>query len=466
MTIEDIQKIIQTDETHTLELKKTTGELKDGMHSACAFLNAGGGWLMFGITPTSLKIIGQQVTDTTRQDIGNAIAGLEPRLDVPVMYVDIPDKPGFQVIAMHFDGWSWGKEPFTYRGCPYIRSESTTQIMPREMFNERLKDAHPTEFAWENQAALNFATEDLDESKIRGVVRLGVERGRMNAAALVEPVDMILEKWKLLKDGKPTNGAAALFAKEVKSYSQFGLKMARFRGTDKNEFIDNKKVEGNFFELLDAGMEFLFKHLSISGKIVGLRREEKLEIPAEALREATINCLCHRAMEFHNTTPQIAIYNDRIEISNPGRLAAGITPENIKTGHFSHPYNPNIADVLFKSTFLENWGSGVGRILETCKEQGVPEPFWYEHDGFVTVTFPMPDTQGDTQADTQGDTQGINDLDKWLLNQIKSAPSITSEKLASLSGKSVITIKRHLKKMKNVRYVGSGYSGHWEVDEK
>lgn len=78
----------------------------------------------------------------------------------------------------------------------------------------------------------------------------------------------------------------------------------------------------------------------------------------------------------------------------------------------------------------------------------------------------MPDTQDDTQADTQGDTQGINDLDKWLLNQIKSAQSITSEKLASLSGKSVITIKRHLKKMKNVRYVGSGYSGHWEVDEK
>ena len=74
----------------------------------------------------------------------------------------------------------------------------------------------------------------------------------------------------------------------------------------------------------------------------------------------------------------------------------------------------------------------------------------------------MPDTQGDTQADTQGTAY----FDKWLLNQIKSAPSITSEKLAGLSGKSVITIKRHLKKMKNVRYVGSGYSGHWEVDEK
>ena len=66
MTIEDIKKIIATDETRTLELKKSTGELKDGMHSACAFLNTDGGWLFFGITPTSLKILGQQVTENTR----------------------------------------------------------------------------------------------------------------------------------------------------------------------------------------------------------------------------------------------------------------------------------------------------------------------------------------------------------------------------------------------------------------
>ena len=78
------------------------------------------------------------------------------------------------------------------------------------------------------------------------------------------------------------------------------------------------------------------------------------------------------------------------------------------------------------------------------------------------MTLPMPGTQDDTQ----GDTQVVNEFDKWLLNQIYSDPSIISEKLASLSGKSVITIKRHLKKMKNVRFVGRGYSGHWEVDEK
>ena len=76
MTIEDIKKLIAGDETRTLELKKTTGELKDAMHSACAFLNSEGGWLIFGIAPKSLKIIGQQVSDATRQEIANALVGL------------------------------------------------------------------------------------------------------------------------------------------------------------------------------------------------------------------------------------------------------------------------------------------------------------------------------------------------------------------------------------------------------
>ncbi len=58
--------------------------------------------------------------------------------------------------------------------------------------------------------------------------------------------------------------------------------MARFRGIDKNEFVDNQRIEGNLFDLLDAGMSFFFKHLSLSGKIVGFVREEYLEVPAEA----------------------------------------------------------------------------------------------------------------------------------------------------------------------------------------
>lgn len=68
MTIDDITALIAADESRTLELKKTTGELKDGMHSACAFLNTDGGWMIFGVAPTGLKILGQQVTETTKRE--------------------------------------------------------------------------------------------------------------------------------------------------------------------------------------------------------------------------------------------------------------------------------------------------------------------------------------------------------------------------------------------------------------
>ena len=72
------------------------------------------------------------------------------------------------------------------------------------------------------------------------------------------------------------------------------------------------------------------------------------------------------------------------------------------------------------------------------------------------------DTQDDTQGDTQDDTQGL-DLDSWIENKIANNPKITTEELARLSGKSIITIKRHLAKLKHINFVGSGYSGHWEI---
>ena len=105
LTIEELKNLIQNDEHRQLELKKTTGELKDGMHSACAFLNTEGGWLIFGVAPKSLKILGQQVTDNTQQEIAQALSYMEPQVDVRVEYIDVPDRPDNKVIAMHFEGW-------------------------------------------------------------------------------------------------------------------------------------------------------------------------------------------------------------------------------------------------------------------------------------------------------------------------------------------------------------------------
>ena len=202
--------------------------------------------------------------------------------------------------------------------------------------------------------------------------------------------------------------------------------------------------------------------------IVGLVRDEYLEVPAEALREVVLNALCHRQYERYNLTIGIAIYDDRIEIENPGILPPQITPENILQPHISYPYNPLIANVLYSTTYIENWGAGVKRIMEACQKRGIPSPTWTINGGFVVVTFmrlAKGITQDGTQDGTQEDTQEDN-LDKWIENQIRQNPQITTEELAKMSKKGLRTVKRHIAKMPHIRYVGSGYSGHWEVLDK
>lgn len=210
---------------------------------------------------------------------------------------------------------------------------------------------------------------------------------------MYEPIGDILSKWKLLKNGIPTNGAVLLFSNNIDEYPQFSLRMARFVGTNKNMFRDNQRAEGNFFQLLDAGVAFCFKHLSLSGRITNhsLEREEQLEVPYHALREALVNALCHRHWERYNLTISLAIYDDRIEIASPGTFPPQITPENIKEPHESYPHNLKVAEALYRMTYLENWGSGAKRIMDACLAQGVEAPTWSSDGGFVTITFKRAD---------------------------------------------------------------------------
>ena len=462
MTIKDIETLIHTDETRNLELKKTTGELKDGMKSACAFLNTDGGWLIFGIAPTTLKVVGQDVTENTRREIAQALTHLEPALDVEVNYVDLPNSNGKQVIVMHFDKWVWSKEPYTYHKCPYYRIESVTKEMPRDMFVERLKAARPHDFAWENQTAERVTLDDMDEERIRNAVRLGIAGGRINASAEGATVETLLGKLKLLNNGKPTNAAVMLFGKNTDDYPQLLLRMACFKGNDKNEFLDNKQEMGNFFDLLDAGTAFCFRNLRLAGKIVGMRREEQLEIPAEALREALINALCHREYDNPRASVSLAIYYDRIEIVNPGHFPAQLTPENIKLQHDSFPFNLKIAQVLYQTTYLESWGSGVRRMVKLCEAQHLAEPEYRLGNNTVTVIFRRNrDSQNDSQNDSQ---KSLNERQRKIVELMRGNRQITVAKIAKTLSLSAATIYREIKAINTLTelyWEGSPKTGQW-----
>ena len=155
----------------------------------------------------------------------------------------------------------------------------------------------------------------------------------------------------------------------------------------KDEFIDNQRVNGNIYTLLDAAMAFLFKHLSLSGKIEGLYREEELSNPYKALRECCINAFCHRAYHRPGSSVGIAIYDNRVEIENSGTFPSDMTIEKLLSGHNSEPQNLIIANVLYKSEILESWGRGIGLMINECRRVGIPEPEFHTDGNAVWVVF-------------------------------------------------------------------------------
>ena len=116
MTIEELKLLISNAETRTLELKKSTGELKDAMHSFCAMLNSDGGYVVIGIHPTTLKVLGQKVTDKTRQEVAIEIRKIEPHINPAVEYIDVPDTDGHQVLLLHADKSVFKDVPYVFNG--------------------------------------------------------------------------------------------------------------------------------------------------------------------------------------------------------------------------------------------------------------------------------------------------------------------------------------------------------------
>lgn len=382
--LEDIKHLIVQKESEQIEFKETTGQLERGMETLCAFLNGTGGVVLFGVTDKG-KIIGQDLSDKTKRDIVEAIRRIEPLTVIKISYTAIPDTNRY-VIALHADP-QLTVRPFVYKGRAYHRMESVTSIMPQEKYN-RLLLHRGGKYGWEAIINESLKIENLDSNVIRGAVRMGVESGRLPETTMIEDIPLILGKFNLSSDdGKLKNAAAVLFGKNLSDYPQCLLRMARFKGLNKDEFMDNQRVHGNIFELLDAAMAFFFKHLSLSGKVEKLYREEELAIPYKALRESCVNSLSHRLYHKPGSSVSIAIYDDRVEVTNSGTFPEDMTLERLLGPHDSEPQNPVIANVLYKSKVLESWGRGIGLMISECRRVGLPDPEFHSDGSFVQVVF-------------------------------------------------------------------------------
>lgn len=212
-----------------------------------------------------------------------------------------------------------------------------------------------------------------------------------------------------------------------------------------------------------------------------MQREEIPEVPIEAIREAIVNSFAHRDYR-NNKGNEVAIFKDRIEIYNPGDFPEGYTPEDfIKGEERSILRNKLIAQILYFSKDIESWGSGIKRIYNICKDNGVKVEFKILKSGFV-VAFHRPCFQEENiTSEDDGENKptdvginvginvGLNATQQKVLAEIVKNHEMTAEEIAEQIGLKTRTIERAIRELKIkgiIERKGSKKTGYWKVNSK
>jgi ATP-dependent DNA helicase RecG len=272
----------------------------------------------------------------------------------------------------------------------------------------------------------------------------------------------------LIHDGQLLNAAVVLFGKAnrmLPNYPQCLLRMARFRGRDKTEFVDNRQEVGHAFDLLVRAQRFLRDHLPIAGRIIPtlFERVDDPLYPPAALREALANALCHRDYSIGGGAVSIAIYDDRLEISSTGVLPFGLTPEDLVRPHQSRPWNPLIAGVFYRRGIIETWGRGTIKMVELTEQAGLAPPEFESTSGEVVVRFRPTRYVPPTRVG-----HDLNLLQRDLLEILAdNGPANLSQMRRSLpTDVPKRTVQDNLQMLRNLGLItlaGKGWSARWSL---
>ncbi|MDR1877178.1 MAG: putative DNA binding domain-containing protein [Flavobacteriaceae bacterium] len=340
----------------------------------CGFANAQGGRIYIGKDDAGNVIVIEdykKLMDEIPNKIKNILG-----ITAEVNLLQEDDKHFIEIIVHPYT------VPISLRGRYYYRSGSVKQELTGASLNEFLLKR--TGLTWDEVVEPRATFADVDEETFHLYLQMAKEKGRMPDIAGLT-TEQIFEKLRLAENGQLKRAAIIMFGKDpVRFYPGAFVKIGRFGKSD----IDlrfQEVEEGNLIVLLQNVLEQLNRKFLIRPiEFEGMYRIEKHEYPVPAVREMLLNALVHRT--YMGSFVQIRVYDDKISIWNDGKLPEGINLEKLKQPHSSKPRNLIIADVCFKGGLIDAWGRGTIKIIETCKEAGLPEPELIERDGGFLVT--------------------------------------------------------------------------------
>ncbi len=386
MTLNQIIALTASGESETLEFKSTTGARREAAQTVCAMLNHRGGHVLFGVTPEG-KVEGQEVGKRTIEELSAELRGIEPQELLVIERVRVNGDREVLVVEVE----AGPSRPYMYRGRSYRRIGNTTVAMSAHEYRRMLMEQMHGEQRWETQPAEGWSIDDLDAARIRRTVAEAVRLEHLEEPLSREPLDL-LRGLGLLRNGVLLRAAVVLFGNTERLLSdmpQCLLRVARFRGVDKMDFLDNRQFNGNAFFLLASAERFLRDSIPVAGRFEPDRFERIDEplYPPLATREALANALCHRDYSIHGGSIGVAIYADRLEITSAGSLHFGLTPENLFVSHESRPWNPLIAQTFHRCGIIEEWGTGTLKMVDWATSAGLPAPEIEDANDCVTVRF-------------------------------------------------------------------------------
>ena len=295
-------------------------------------------------------------------------------------------------------------------------------------------------FTWDDVIDERATFADIDEASIKKYLRKAETGGRLPDADGLT-TEELLEKLRLAENGKLKRAAIVLFGKDPgKFYPNTFVKIGKFEDDDFTIRFQEEE-EGNVIEVLEKVLrtldyKFLIKNISFKG----MNRIETLEYPVPALREMLLNSLIHR--NYMGAPTQLRVYDNKLTLWNHGALPEGITLDKLSKSHSSNPRNPILAEACFKGSYIDSWGSGIMKIVDSCKVAGLPTPVLEEDGGgFIVKLFKNRFTEEQLQK------LGLNERQIKAVLYVKERGKITNSEYQALNSVAKPTATRDLSEL-------------------
>ena len=467
-------------ESKNMEYKVTLPDKSEKyMKTIVAFANTQGGKLIVGVDDKTHEIVGveNEILFQLMDGIANAISdSCMPQIipDIEPQTID-----GKTVIIVSVEAGknrpyylkSKGKENGTY-----IRVAGTS----RQAFPEKIRELEMegARISWDELTCVGYpVSENVTEKLCRDIESFREKAGMTEHSVKKEQ----LINWKILKQNEGKLLATNAYALLTSDYFPFSkTQCAVFKGTDRAVFLDKREFTGPIYTQIESAVDFVLRNIRLGATIDGLVRKEKYELPPEAIREMVINAHCHRNL-LDESCIQVAIYDNRLEVTSPGGLYNGLTYEEVMNGH-SKIRNKAIANIFSQMGLVEAWGSGIKRIFNAAKEYGLPEPKFQEFDNMFRVELFRNNSMTGAEKEAGESSEKVrrevgegseiirsyelSDTQKKIVNLLLYDRQLSAAKIAEQLGMGSRSIEKNIKKLKELGILirhGSPKNGYWEV---